>query len=438
MLPGKGKHGFKRTGKGGKDIGKVVPSTSKSKESPSGKAKAKDLDLMDDRDGVISSLPLFRMADNSRMLPRYTAVLARSEEEGVGMEDLDTLQLELEALLSCVAVRNRVIREEIKLLESAEEKRDKKTKLALTSGVKRGAANRSEDRPIKILKDSLRSDVSVPGKLNKVKGPPGAADIQSKDTPKPDAPKIVIHKNDTPNKFWASVEPYCSPISQDDLTYLEELIKTREKERNSDLMKIPPLGKHYCARWADEDLGDEVKRRNEPTERLGRTAGPLTQRLLSAFIEEKISPLQETNENKGNRDISSHRQSSIKNVQSLSFERRVRKELREQGILDGDEAPKEQADDELLLEIKRVQGELQVISQHNLQQLKHLHGLAVSQMQRQELKRKIKGIDTELLNIFASKQKKKHFTKKEKDQAWRFIKEREQLLKQLYAINGSQ
>lgn len=97
----------------------------------------------------------------------------------------------------------------------------------------------------------------------------GAADIQSKDTPKPDAPKIVIHKNDTPNKFWASVEPYCSPISQDDLTYLEELIKTREKERNSDLMKIPPLGKHYCARWADEDLGDEVKRRNEPTERLG-------------------------------------------------------------------------------------------------------------------------------------------------------------------------
>lgn len=71
-----------------------------------------------------------------------------------------------------------------------------------------------------------------------------------------------------------------------------------------------------------------------------RTAGPLTQRLLSAFIEEKISPLQETNENKGNRDISSHRQSSIKNVQSLSFERRVRKELREQGILDGDEAPK--------------------------------------------------------------------------------------------------
>lgn len=97
----------------------------------------------------------------------------------------------------------------------------------------------------------------------------GASDLQSKDPPKPDAPKIVIHKNDTPNKFWASVEPYCSPITQEDLTYLEELIKTREKERNSDFTKIPPLGKHYCSRWADEDLGEEVKRRPEPPERIG-------------------------------------------------------------------------------------------------------------------------------------------------------------------------
>lgn len=70
------------------------------------------------------------------------------------------------------------------------------------------------------------------------------------------------------------------------------------------------------------------------------TAGPLTQRLISALIEEKVSPLQETNENKVNREVSSHRASAIKNIQSLAFEKRVRKELREQGILDGDEAPK--------------------------------------------------------------------------------------------------
>lgn len=88
------------------------------------------------------------------------------------MEDLDTLQLELEALLSCVAVRNRVIREEIKLLESAEEKRDKKAKPVITTTVKRGAT-RSEERPMKKLKESLKSEMPIPGKLNKIKGSSG-------------------------------------------------------------------------------------------------------------------------------------------------------------------------------------------------------------------------------------------------------------------------
>jgi hypothetical protein len=27
----------------------------------------------------------------------------------------------------------------------------------------------------------------------------------------------VIPKNDTPNKFWASIEPYCSDITQENL-----------------------------------------------------------------------------------------------------------------------------------------------------------------------------------------------------------------------------
>ena len=44
---------------------------------------------------------------------------------------------------------------------------------------------------------------------------------------RPDAPssKPVLPKNETPNRFWAFVEPYCAPIAQDDIKLLEDLIK---------------------------------------------------------------------------------------------------------------------------------------------------------------------------------------------------------------------
>ena len=35
-----------------------------------------------------------------------------------------------------------------------------------------------------------------------------------------------LPKNEIPNKFWNFVEPYCAPIQQDDIKFLEDLIKT--------------------------------------------------------------------------------------------------------------------------------------------------------------------------------------------------------------------
>ena len=32
-------------------------------------------------------------------------------------------------------------------------------------------------------------------------------------------------KNEIPNKFWAFVEPYCAPLQQEDVKFLEDLIK---------------------------------------------------------------------------------------------------------------------------------------------------------------------------------------------------------------------
>ena len=67
--------------------------------------------------------------------------------------------------------------------------------------------------------------------------------------------KPVLPKNETPNRFWAFVEPYCAPITQDDVKLLEDLIKGHGDL--SEYYRIPKLGQHYTQRWAKEDMESE-------------------------------------------------------------------------------------------------------------------------------------------------------------------------------------
>lgn len=54
----------------------------------------------------------FKPVDHVKGCPRYTAVLSRSEDDGIGIEELDTLQLELETLLSSASRRLRALEEQ--------------------------------------------------------------------------------------------------------------------------------------------------------------------------------------------------------------------------------------------------------------------------------------------------------------------------------------
>lgn len=58
----------------------------------------------------------FKSVDHLKVCPRYTAVLARSEDDGIGIEELDTLQLELETLLSSASRRLRVLEAETQVM----------------------------------------------------------------------------------------------------------------------------------------------------------------------------------------------------------------------------------------------------------------------------------------------------------------------------------
>lgn len=59
----------------------------------------------------------FKPVEHIKACPRYSAVLGRSEEDGIGIEELDTLQLELETLLSSASRRLRALEEQRQVKE---------------------------------------------------------------------------------------------------------------------------------------------------------------------------------------------------------------------------------------------------------------------------------------------------------------------------------
>jgi len=269
---------------------------------------------------------------------------------------------------------------------------------------------------------------------------------------KSDAPKLLLPKNDTPNKFWASVDPYCTDIMPDDIKLLEELIATHSDM--SDFKKIPPLGRHYSLMWAHNDLLQEEDAANPNREkRKNRTdmshliskgdkktngiAGPLTQRLVSALLEEKVYIGNNNTENKLFRDGDSPVLRDLTIQNSINLELRMHKELVEQGILEPDAQKKNQEDDEILAEIKRCQQELSALSNHNVVQLKRLFNLAQEESKRQALKRKISNADNEVVEHYKkltkAKQSKETLTRKDQEKAWACLRERESLLEQLNA-----
>lgn len=53
-------------------------------------------------------------------------------------------------------------------------------------------------------------------------------DFDRVDSPPVDIPRLP--KNNAVNKFWASVEPYCADITNDDIKFLEDMIKSHEDD----------------------------------------------------------------------------------------------------------------------------------------------------------------------------------------------------------------
>ncbi|ELT93657.1 hypothetical protein CAPTEDRAFT_174003 [Capitella teleta] len=406
--------------------------------------------------------------DHVEECPKFSALLKRTLEDGISLDDTDGLQGDLETLLSSVAKRMRLLEVQINILSVWLEKGkvDKKS-LGITPMQSPSASSSSSVGSS--TKSSLKLSDEIPespsSKVSKTAAP------KTKELPK-------LSKNDTPNRFWAMIEPYCQEITTDDLKVLEEIMKTHEDD--ADYYKVPSLGKHYSHKWANEDLSEEQKegfklsdgcsgggatdastllKHLDDSEDDSSPFGPLTQRLVQALMEENImTPIDDSTISEAGfvlslrlfifafcfivdaveaATISSRSLAKQLNLgNTATLEKRIKKELEEHGILDSDDFNSEDdPNDEVLAELRKKQQELRVLSQHNLMVTKRLYKMAKEEMQRQELRKKMATADADVMDAYrrlqAIKQKKRTPTKKEKEMAIRALKEREALVKAL-------
>lgn len=85
---------------------------------------------------------------------------------------------------------------------------------------------------------------------------------------------------------------------------------------------------------------------------------------------------------------------------AMCMERRLKKNLVEQGILSVDDLAK--MEDEVLLEIKKCQQELIAVNEYNVEELSRLKAVVLKDLQKQEIEAMLKKVDSQVINCLIS------------------------------------
>lgn len=374
------------------------------------------------------------------------AALSKPHDECLPMDELDPIQMELETLLSSVSLRYRALKVEFDYLEDRKyqkksSEKDKPSSPSTSGKRKRDDKKSSSKDSSRHGSSSTTTTTNSHSKHSKIKTSSSHSPSHSQHTdasnidgntsigPTLPNPKSHLPKNDVPNKFWLSVEPYCMPITHEDIKLLDNLIDDYTEPL---VPSIPELGTHFAVRWASDDLRQE----QDALDAKGRTnststnaahgngkvigegiTGPLTQRLVAALLEEDNNMHTTAlvggacNENatitQDSSDSCTENNASTANQRAqtdaltsllksgIDVEKRLKKELFDLGIFDAHDMAREK-DDEVLNEIKRVRTELLAIAEYNRTELKLLRTAAKEEMKRLEVKRKLDRVDHEV------------------------------------------
>uniref|UniRef100_A0A914VEE1 Uncharacterized protein n=1 Tax=Plectus sambesii TaxID=2011161 RepID=A0A914VEE1_9BILA len=429
---------------------------------------------------AMPDLPDMAPFDDESHCPRFRVLISRDPDtDPATIDELDTVQHELEQMLLHNMDRQRKLTDQISFVTTGE--------LPSTSAA---AANRKdkEHRPMPVFQ--TRSDAvdkkskqgvkpSANGKLRES----FVDTIQNVAVPSTDrlGRRRVFFwpQNHMPDKFWQFVSEYCQSIDDEDISVVQQLIKECSEDRLSKLMRVPGLGKHYSLRRCEEESSKSLTPTKKPLKRRasgldeedgviqnGKDSkkskmangddqfrlGPLTERLVQALVDEQHGMDLSGSSGGDAKDLpemngvsSSPNKTLIKSLNlgnMAALERRIKKELELQGLLDDDDESDEQTtangappEDEVTAELRLRQKELRELSESNRAKLQSLLNKCRQRQERQAIEEQLEEAENEILQLFSKfyslVPKRKPCNKKERDALSDALKTRQELIKKL-------
>eukprot|EP00158_Paraphelidium_tribonemae_P006089 Partr_v1_DN27675_c1_g1_i1_m65189 putative transcriptional adaptor 3 len=227
--------------------------------------------------------------------------------------------------------------------------------------------------------------------------------------------KVKPSQQITSTTFWNYIDAFFKNITEDDLQVLEEGM-----DDDPEPYLMPPLGRPYQRVWAEEDKAVTAKSRKVKNQRQDDSGispdlycGPLTERLLSALIEEDIifdSSSQYRSDYAMLEPVSPSGVPATSNIREpskeemYSIEQRLKRELRILGLLE-DEMDVDEDDDEVSRELRRLQDELRRVTVVNRSRKQIVRERAIDQMALCEYRLVLDELDKQVEQAFLKRQR---------------------------------
>lgn len=221
--------------------------------------------------------------------------------------------------------------------------------------------------------------------------------------------------------FLSSIDPFFRPFTEEDLGWL------RDRGDRLGPFIIPPLGTHYSDLWNEpteesaspkvdtsqkaKDSAENMTDDNIPLDAV--SCGPLTSRLLSAFIkEDDASPVKEESDGT---DKDKASRIGVFRMDYTELEEKLNDELRFIGLLDSTPIDWTQtADDEISAKLRSLQGQLQTQMATNIARKQKLMSLTTDEMAKDEYTTILDDLDKQVEQAFLKRTRGIKATKKKR------------------------